>query len=85
MDTTYRRGTLQDGRTLFDVFARSFNDFDRRNGRPMMYPTPADADRMWERWRTLLTFLATNTEQFWVAEKKEILIGFARSILADDV
>ncbi len=88
MTTTYRPGTLEDMRPVFDMFRECMTDLLIRNGwaaEETWWQTPGAVDWTWSTWQDLLAFLTTNAEQFWVAESGDQIIGFARSVLEDGV
>jgi GNAT superfamily N-acetyltransferase len=87
MTIIYRRGTLEDSRSIFDVFQKSIMDLgDRLNTMPISGGNdPQVIENLWERRRPLFDHLAHTSDNFWVAEQDDKLIGFARSILRANV
>jgi GNAT superfamily N-acetyltransferase len=84
---TFRKGTADDSYAVFLVFEEALADLLPRvgiqpNGR---YDDPEKLDRSWRSRRALYEYLASNHDQFWVAEQKGRIVGFARSIVHDDV
>jgi GNAT superfamily N-acetyltransferase len=88
MSTTYRPGTLDDMRPVFDMFRQSLKDLLLRKGwaaDETWWQKPEEVDWTWSTWQDLLAFLTINAEQYWVAENDGQIIGFARSFLDDNV
>jgi len=88
MDITYRRGTIQDSHSLYSVLAQSLCDFDRRTGTPDHengWNDPAVVAELWESLQPLYLHLATTADQYWVAQQENQIIGYARSILGNDI
>src|SRR6185503_4299571 len=87
MALTFRPGTLDDSLAVFEVFQESILDLSRRTG-VMAVSGGHDATvlaEMWERRRPLWEHLARTAEYFWIAERDEHAIGYARSIWRDGV
>ena len=88
MSLTYRPGTLEDMRPVFDMFRESMTDLLIRNGwtsEETWWQTPKEIDWTWSTWQDLMAFLTNHAEQFWVAENDSQIIGFARSVMEDGV
>jgi GNAT superfamily N-acetyltransferase len=85
MPLTYRPGTLEDSKTVYDIFLESITDFSRRAGFQAITggDDPAVMAKLWETRRPMFEHLALTAEQFWIAEKDGKAIGYARSILRD--
>lgn len=84
----FRRGTAEDSRAVYDVFARTTDDLERRMGTPdseNQWGDPAFLADYWERRGPMFAHLARTADQFWVAENDGQIIGFARSTLRDGV
>lgn len=85
MPITFRPGTIDDSRTVFDIFAQAITDLGQRLG--VMAITdgddPAVLAQFWERRRSLFEHLARSAEHFWLAESDGQAIGYARSIVRD--
>ena len=85
MTITYRKGTLEDSYSVYQVFTRSITDLGTRTN--VMAITggndPLVMQSLWQRRKPLFEFLAQNAAQFWVAEKDGKIIGYARSIEHD--
>ncbi len=65
MTTTYRPGTLEDMRPVFDMFRESMTDLLIRNGwaaEKTWWQTPGAVDWTWSTWQDLLAFLTTHAE-----------------------
>ncbi len=88
MDFLYRRGTLKDLPSTFEVFRRSIMDLgDRLGVMPISGGNdPRVIQELRVRRRPLFEHIAQNSDHFWVAcgESGEV-VGFARSILRDGV
>ncbi len=82
MTVTYRRATTEDSYAVFQVFSKSIIDLGERTN--VMAITgghhPEVLKSLWQRRRFLFDYLAENSSQFWVAEQKGDIIGYARSI-----
>lgn len=87
MTTTFRRGTVEDSQTTFEIFGAALMDLSERQG--VMAITGADDPevraQLWERRRPLFEHLARTAYQYWIAEQDGQPIGYARSILRDNV
>lgn len=84
MTATFRPGTLDDTRVVFDVAARTLADLDRRAGVPDAdnhWIDPAFVAGFWEGSRPRFEHLARTAEQFWIAEADGQIIGYARATL----
>ena len=87
MPITYRRGTLDDSKNTFDVFHQSIMNLGDRLG---MMPISGGHDpqvmqNLWARRQSLFDHLARTSDNFWIAEEDNKVIGFARSILRNRV
>jgi hypothetical protein len=84
---TYRPGTDTDSYAVFAVFEQTLVDLLGRMGsNTLTHRTDPEAlARMWKERRSLYTHLAHTSDQFWVAERNDRLIGFSRSIVRDDM
>jgi len=87
MPIIYRRGTLDDSQKTFDIFHRSIMELGERLGRMPISGgnDPEMIQNLWARRQPLFEHLARTSDNFWVAEQEEQLIGFARSILRSGV
>ncbi|HUH98685.1 MAG TPA: GNAT family N-acetyltransferase [Anaerolineales bacterium] len=87
MSICYRRGTLQDSQNTFEVFRESIMDLgDRLGVMPISGgQDPQVVQNLWSHRQPLFDHLARTSDNFWVAEENGRLIGFARSILRQDV
>ena len=85
MTINFRKGTIGDLPSVFQVFVKSIMDYGERMG--VMAITggndPEVLQSIWERRRPLFEFLAKSAAQFWVAEKAGEILGYARSIEHD--
>ena len=87
MSITYRKGTLEDSRAVFDVFTETIMDLSERmnvmaitNGRD-----PQVIASLWQKRKPMFDFLAQSAAQFWLAEEAGRVIAYARSIEHDGV
>lgn len=81
---TFRRATPDDDPATFSVFRRSLWDYLRRNG--LLEPDdPAEApvESAWPRWIGMYGHLRDTAAEHWVAEGRDGVIGYARSIERD--
>ena len=87
MPISFRRGTIDDSFAVWQVFADTLLDLSKRQG--VMAITGADEHSdiapFWERRKSLFQHLARTAHQFWIAEEDARIVGYARSILRDDV
>ena len=85
MTISYRQGTIEDSFSVYQVFTKSIMDLGERTN--VMTITggndPAVLNSLWEHRRFLFEYLALNCAHFWVAEKDDAIIGYARSIEHD--
>ncbi|MFC1922606.1 GNAT family N-acetyltransferase [Chloroflexota bacterium] len=84
---TTRPGTLSDSYTVFNIFERALADLARRFGSTSSFSAdePLALERMWAERHSLYEHLAVTADQFWLAEREGIAIGYARSIVRDGV
>jgi GNAT superfamily N-acetyltransferase len=85
MPITYRRGTLADSQTAFNIFHLSITDLGNRLN--VMAVTDGDKPEvlasLWQTRQSLFEHLANTAEYFGIAEKDGQPIGYTRSILRD--
>lgn len=83
----FRPGALDDSYQAFLVFEESLADLLARHvpGASTSFDDPGALARMWEERRSLYEHLARTAFHFWVAEEGERVVGYARSILRDDL
>lgn len=86
-EINFRPGTATDSYAVFTVFEETLADLVRRYGstEPTSWQDPAALAQMWQQRRSLYDHLARTAAHFWVAERAGQVIGFARSILRDEV
>jgi GNAT superfamily N-acetyltransferase len=84
---SFRRGTGADSFTIFNLFESSLADLNHRfgSGLPTSASNSRNLNQMWLQRRSLYEHLARTADQFWLAEKNGIAIGFVCSILRDNV
>ena len=82
MTITYRPGTIDDSHAVFQTFVASLMEYGERMN--VMAITggsdPEVLESLWQRRKSMFEFLARAASQFWVAEKDNQIIGYARSI-----
>jgi GNAT superfamily N-acetyltransferase len=82
MPITYRKGTIGDSYSVFQVFVRSIMDYGERMN--VMAITggndPEVLASLWKKRRPMFDYLAESAAQFWVAENAGEIIAYARSI-----
>jgi hypothetical protein len=85
--TTFRQATEMDNPAVFRLFMRSVRDLEFRQGVIAANDggDPTVVARLWEKNRPIFDHLARSAHAFWVAERQDELIGYARSILRDGV
>jgi GNAT superfamily N-acetyltransferase len=85
MSITYRKGTIADSHSVFQVFVRSIMDYSERMN--VMAITggndPKALESLWQKRRPMFDYLAESAAQFWVAENASEIIAYARSIEHD--
>lgn len=81
-DFELRRGTLADSHAVFELFEETLYDLQARMGQKpeVRFDDPTKLARMWRQRKDLYEHLADVADEFWVAEQKGLLIGFARSV-----
>ncbi len=82
MGITFRKGTIEDSFSIFRVFTQSIIDLGERTN--VMAITggndPEVMNSLWKSRGPLFEFLARTSTHFWVAEKNEEIVAYARSI-----
>ncbi len=82
MSITYRKGIFDDSFSVFQVFTKSIIDLGERTN--VMAITggndPEVMNSLWKSRGPLFEFLARTSAHFWVAEKDQKIIAYARSI-----
>ena len=85
MPITYRRGTIEDSLSVFQVFIKSIMDYSERMN--VMAITggndPQVLESLWNLRKPMFEYLAKDAAQFWVAESDGEMIAYARSIEQD--
>lgn len=81
----FRPANASDTPAVFRLFLRSVRDLAFRQGtRPVADGSDSDViATVWQQRQSLFEHLAETAHQFWVAEREETLLGYARSILRD--
>lgn len=84
---TIRPGTLQDSADQIAVFMHAVQHLAYRIGVEREYTPPSAADLAAAQadYGPLMTHLAATADQWWVAEQAGAMVGYARSIVRDDV
>src|SRR5690242_19363999 len=87
MTITYRQGTADDTFAVYQVFTNALIDLGERTN--VMAITgasdPLVMKSLWERRKPLFDFLARDFAHFWIAEKEDEIVAYARSIQHGDV
>jgi GNAT superfamily N-acetyltransferase len=85
MPITYRRGTIEDSLSVFQVFVKSIMDYSERMN--VMAITggndPQVLESLWNLRKPMFEYLAKGAAQFWVAENDHTIIAYARSVEHD--
>ena len=87
MSVYFRRGTLDDSYAVYQVFQAALLDLSARQGTMAITggSDPVKRENLWNTRKSLFEHLARTAHEFWVAEKNECIVGYARSILRDTV
>ncbi|HCR70441.1 MAG TPA: hypothetical protein DIW23_03275 [Anaerolineae bacterium] len=87
MTIIYRQGTLEDSFAVFQVFLKSIMDYSKRMNVQAITggDDPEKLESLWETRKPMFDFLVKEASQFWVAEKDNEIIGYARTIEHDNV
>jgi GNAT superfamily N-acetyltransferase len=80
LDPRYRPGSPADTEAAFALFRRSLSDYMTRIGIADGAGDPAEA---WKQWRGMYAHLEKTAAEFWVAEIRDEMAGFARSTQRD--
>jgi hypothetical protein len=87
MTITYRKGTVEDTFAVYQIFTQALIDLGERTN--VMAITggndPAVMQSLWQRRKPLFDFLAQDFSHFWVAEKDQEIVAYARSIEHGDL
>ena len=82
MTITYRKGTVEDTFSVYQIFTQALIDLGERTN--VMAITggndPEVMKSLWESRKPLFDFLAQDYAHFWIAEKDQEIIAYARSI-----
>ena len=85
MSIIYRRGSIEDSHSVFQVFTQSIMDYGKRMN--VMAITggndPQVRESLWNQRKPMFEYLARDASQFWVAEIDGEIIAYARSIEHD--
>jgi GNAT superfamily N-acetyltransferase len=83
----FRPGTDEDLEATHGLFLDTITDLVWRLGIQDGERIPSEAERVadFRRWRPILEYLTATADQYWVAERGDELLGFARSILRHGV
>ena len=87
MTITYRKGTVDDSYAVFQVFTQSIMDLGTRTNTMAITGgnDPQILQSLWQRRQPMFEFLARDAAQFWVAERGDQIVGYARSLEHDGV
>ena len=87
MSITYRRGTIEDSYSVFQIFVRTLMDYSERMN--VMAITggndPQVLETLWKMRKPMFDYLVRDAAQFWVAESEGEIIAYARSIEHDSM
>ena len=85
MSITYRKGTIEDSHTVFQIFVRTLMDYSERMN--VMAITGGNdsqvLESLWNLRKPMFEYLANDAAQFWLAENDGEIIAYARSIEHD--
>lgn len=83
----YRRGTLEDSHTVYQIFEAALLDLSQRLNVTAITGAqdPEVRAKLWQRRRPLFEHLGRTAHQFWLAEADGEPVGYARSILRGGV
>jgi hypothetical protein len=85
MTITYRKGTIEDSHSVFQIFVRTLMDYSERMN--VMAITggndPQVLESLWKQRKPMFEYLAQEAAQFWIAESDGEMIAYARSIEHD--
>jgi GNAT superfamily N-acetyltransferase len=85
MTITYRKGTIEDSHSVFQIFVRTLVDYSERMN--VMAITggndPQVLESLWKQRKPMFEYLEQDAAQFWVAESDGEMIAYARSIEHD--
>lgn len=86
-EITYRRGTLDDSKRVYNIFQAALLDLSARLNVVAITGAqdPEVRAKLWERRRPLFEHLARTAHRFWIAESDGEAIGYARSIMRSGV
>lgn len=87
MTITFRRGTVDDSHTVYEIFGAALFDLSERQGVMAIAGAndPKVRAELWMRRRPLFEHLARTAYEFWIAEEDGQAVGYARSILRDNM
>ncbi|HKG54624.1 MAG TPA: GNAT family N-acetyltransferase [Anaerolineales bacterium] len=87
MSITYRRGTIEDSYSVFQIFVRTLMDYSERMN--VMAITggndPQVLETLWKMRKPMFDYLVRDAAQFWVAESEGEIIAYARSVEYDSM
>jgi GNAT superfamily N-acetyltransferase len=86
-DITYRPGTLDDSRIVYEIFEAALLDLSERLNVTAITGAqdPDVRAKLWQLRRPLFEHLGQTAHAFWMAEAGDGPVGYARSILRDGV
>jgi GNAT superfamily N-acetyltransferase len=80
LELRFRNGSAADTDAAFALFRRSLSDYMIRIGINEGAGEPAEA---WRQWQAMYAHLEKTAAEFWVAENRGEMVGFARSTERD--
>jgi len=87
MSITYRRGTIEDSYSVFQIFVRTLMDYSERMNVIAITGgnDPQVLETLWKVRKPMFDYLVKDPAQFWVAENEGEIIAYARSIEHDSM
>ncbi len=84
-EITFEPGTADDSYAVFLIFEQAYADLSSRLGmsEPTSIADPETLARTWAARKSMYLHLATTADQFWLARRGDMTLGFARSIVRD--
>lgn len=86
-DVILRPGRQADTPAVFEIFRLAITKvyFQLRIIDRLEWPSDAQLDEDWQRFGSLFEYLQTDANQFWVAEQRGRILGYARSTVHGDL
>lgn len=86
-NTVFRPYVPDDAQPLFLVFLQAVNDLLMRDGLPLMADTsnPDEVASKWANNRSIFEHMVVTSDQYWVAERDGVPVGYAHAFMRDGV